>query len=271
MAKMSFTESDLVESFLGMGGGYVLEFSDRTFRDCIGKTVGLDINDLKYSENGTSKARRLRKFIELEPDNLVGKLFKQFHETKLADDQRKGKKTNASEAERFWKLAERLSEGKIIEHIDAIQASNSDKDFHQLAKLIQESIEQNEPEAALDRLHTYLIKFLKELCDSHGVPYTKEETVNALYGKYFKGINSKGLIESEMSKKILQFSFQVMDAFNDVRNNKSFAHDNPVLNYDESVLIFRNVTATIKFIQSIETKHKNKAAEDADMTWKDLF
>lgn len=271
MAKLSFSESSLVESFLGMASGYVLDFSDRTFRECIGKTVGLEINDTKYIENGTSKARRLRKFIELEPDNLVGKLFKEFYEIKLSNDKRTGKITDAAEADRFWKLAERLSKGKVIEHIDAIQARNSDKDFHQLAKLIQESIEQNEPEAALDRLHVYLIKFLKELCDSHGVMYTKDETVNALYGKYFKTINVKGLIESEMAKKILQFSFQVMDAFNDIRNNKSFAHDNPVLNYDESVLIFRNVTATVKFIQTLELKHKNKTAEDADASWKDLF
>jgi len=271
MAKLSFPESQLVESFLEMESGYVLEFSDRTFRECIAKTVGLDISDSKYSENGSSKAKRLRKFIDLEPDNIVGKLFKQFLEIKHEDDKRLHREPSVSEADSFRKLAERLSEGKVIEHIDAIQASNSDKDFHQLAKLIQESIEQNEPEAALDRLHVFLIKFLKELCNSHGVNYLKEETVNALYGKYFKAINTKGHIESEMAKRILQFSFQVIEAFNDIRNNKSFAHDNPVLNYDESVLIFRNITATVKFIQAIELRHKNEKAKDADTSWTDSF
>src|SRR6185437_8749444 len=160
-------------------------------------------------------------------------------------------------------------EGKIVEHIDAIKANNDDKDFHQLAKLIKESIEKNEPEAALDRLHVFLIKFLKELCSSHGVEFAKEETVNSLYGKYIKAIKAKGLIESDMAEKIIQFSFQVIQAFNDIRNNKSFAHDNPVLNYDESVLIFNNVSNTIKFIEIIENGIKKiKEPEQAD--WIDL-
>ena len=127
--------------------------------------------------------------------------------------------------ESYHKICERLLSGKIVEAIDAIVANNDDKDFHQLSKLIKESIEKNEPEAALDRLHTFLIKFLKELCKSHSVDFSKDETVNALFGKYIKAIREKGFIESEMTEKIIKFTFQVMDAFNDIRNNKSFAHD----------------------------------------------
>ena len=57
-----------------------------------------------------------------------------------------------------------------------------------------------------------------------------------------------------MSEKILKYSIQVIQAFNDIRDNKSLAHDNQVLNYQESILIFNNVSSTIKFIQSIEGK-----------------
>ncbi len=42
------------------------------------------------------------------------------------------------------------------------------------------------------------------------------------------------------------------DAFNSVRNNQSFAHDNPILNYSESILIVNYVASAIKFLQSIE-------------------
>lgn len=45
-----------------------------------------------------------------------------------------------------------------------------------------------------------------------------------------------------------------MEAFNTVRNEKSFAHDNPIFNYNESILIFNAVSNTLKFIQSIEHK-----------------
>ena len=54
-------------------------------------------------------------------------------------------------------------------------------------------------------------------------------------------------------------SISVLEAFNDVRNNKSLAHDNPILNYEESLLIFNHVAASIRFIKALETKIKAQA------------
>ena len=59
-----------------------------------------------------------------------------------------------------------------------------------------------------------------------------------------------------MTERILKSSISVLDAFNDVRNNKSFAHDNPILNYQESMLIFNDVSNVIKFIESIEERNE---------------
>ena len=72
-----------------------------------------------------------------------------------------------------------------------------------------------------------------------------------------------------MTEKILKFSINIIEAFNDVRNNKSFAHDNPILNYHESILIFNNISNSIKFIETIENKiQKSKQPQQAD--WADL-
>lgn len=267
MAEISFFEKRVIETFLEMHSGYVLNLSDRTFNDLVGSITGIDISAEKYRERGTSKANRLRTFIRDEPDVVVGKLFKGLHEYKIQVNRMEGKETHVEEAEAFGKVASRLIEGQVVENIDAIQANSDDKDFHQLAKLIKESINKNQPEAALDRLHTFVIKFLKELCKSHGVLFDKDDTVNALFGKYIKAVKAKGWISSSMSEKIVQFSFQVVDAFNDIRNNRSFAHDNPVLNYDESILIFTNVSATVKFLQSLETKNKNVTIAEARPDW----
>lgn len=57
-----------------MGGGYVLDFSNRTFREFFQETVGLDIDDDKYMADGTSKAKRLRTFWRIESDPTVGTL-----------------------------------------------------------------------------------------------------------------------------------------------------------------------------------------------------
>ena len=49
MAEVSFLELRIVVSFLEMGGGYVLNFSDRTFQDFVGDAVGMDILSDKYA------------------------------------------------------------------------------------------------------------------------------------------------------------------------------------------------------------------------------
>jgi hypothetical protein len=72
-----------------------------------------------------------------------------------------------------------------------------------------------------------------------------------------------------MSQRILRTSISNLDSFNDIRNNRSFAHDNPILNYEESVLIFNNISSTIKFIEAIENRvDNNKEVHNTD--WKDL-
>lgn len=258
MAVISFQEKRIVEDFLDMNFGYVLNFSDRTFQLFIADVTGIDIGLEKYFVNGGSKANRLRTFMRLESDYTIGKLFSEAYNIKLSDCQRKGDQFNEALGNDFLKITERLKSSTPVEALAALQANNDDKDFNLLAKIIKDSIDKNEPEAALDRLHTFVFKFIRELCNSHSIDYTKDESLNAIFGKYVKFLLANKSIDSEMSEKILRFSIQVIQAFNDIRNNKSLAHDNPVLNYHESILIFNNVSSTIRFIQFIEENKLGK-------------
>lgn len=269
MAEISYDERRALEKFIKWknGAGYVLDFSDKSFNLFLGDATGIDIDHEKYRVHGTSKANRLSAFVKSESDEIVGKLLSAMYEHKMFLYKKAGEDINEQEFKDLLRFFKRLLGETVIEDINAIQAINDDKDFNQLAKLIRESIEKNQPEAVLDRLHTFMFKFIRELCARHGIKYGKEENLNATYGHYIKGIRGKDFIESEMADKIIQYSFQVMQAFNDIRNNKSFAHDNPVLNYDESVLIFANVTASVKFIQAIEARNKVIEAEEAKPDW----
>ncbi len=65
-----------LEKLFGMGGGYVLWFSDRTMADFFLQEVEIAIDDGKYDINGNSKAKRLREFWKVEDDHLVGKAIK---------------------------------------------------------------------------------------------------------------------------------------------------------------------------------------------------
>jgi hypothetical protein len=59
-----------------------------------------------------------------------------------------------------------------------------------------------------------------------------------------------------------------LESFNKVRNEQSFAHDNPILNYNESILILNNIASSIRFIQSIEKDgEESKKPESVEPDW----
>ncbi|MBP0905692.1 abortive infection family protein [Mariniflexile gromovii] len=235
-----------------------MDFSDRTFQEFVVEAVSLDIDSEKYHYASNSKANRLRQFIKVESNYTFGKLLSAFcdywlSKVYMGDIDYLAEENIYKECTR---IADRLKQDSIVEHIDAIQPNVEDKDFKLLAKSIRESVEKNEPEAGLDRLHTFTFRYLRELCDKHQIEYDKSNSLNSVFGKYIKFIVDNKHIESTMAEKILKYSINLIEAFNDIRNNKSFAHDNSVLNYQESVLIFNNVSNTIKFIESIEARMK---------------
>lgn len=75
MSALSVADRPILEKFLRMDSGYVLDFSDRTFGEFVLDTVGLDIHAEKYTAEGTSKAKKLRAFWKLESDYTVGTLL----------------------------------------------------------------------------------------------------------------------------------------------------------------------------------------------------
>jgi hypothetical protein len=55
-----------------------------------------------------------------------------------------------------------------------------------------------------------------------------------------------------MARQILRSTIKTLEEFNHVRNSQSLAHDNQVLNHDEALLIFRHVTASLRFVRDLE-------------------
>ena len=102
------------------------------------------------------------------------------------------------------------------------------------------------------------------LCGKYGIEFNKNKPLHSLVGEYIKAIKSEGLIESEITERILKSTISIMEAFNNVRNNQSFAHDNVILNYNESLLIFGHVTSSIRFIEAIEIQNIKTNKDELD-------
>lgn len=259
MADLTYFERQTVEKFLEMGEGYVLDFSNRTLQEFLAETLKIDIYSNKYDYASGSKANRIRGFLQVESNYNAGLLLEKFCEYWINQIHQGDRNYNQSDEYRYkecLKIAEKLKSGGPVENLDALTPNVDDEDFSKLSKSIKDSIMKNEPESALDRLHTFVVKYVRELCSKHEIDYEQNHPLHSLFGSYVKYLVSENLIESDMTERILKSSISVLEAFNDVRNNQSFAHDNPILNYNESILIFNDVSNVIKFIESIEAERK---------------
>jgi hypothetical protein len=265
MSDLSSIEKIKLEKFFEMDSGYVLDFSNRTFQEFISENTGIDIYDSKYDYASGSKANRLRAFWTKESNYVVGNLISdllEYWKTQKLTNYIEISQVEQTLFDECTKIAERLKQDSIVDNIDAIQAYSDDKDFSLLAKTIRESIQNNQPEVALDRLHTFVVKYTRKLCNKHGITYNKNKPLHSLFGEYVKYLKQNNFVDSQMTERILKSSISILESFNDVRNNKSFAHDNPILNYHESVLIFNNVSSAIKFIEAIEKENAEIDEQD---------
>ncbi len=257
MSDLSSKEKVILEKFLCMGSGYVLDFSNRTFEEFIRDNTGLEIYDEKYSNEGDSKGKRLRSFWKIESNYIVGVLINAFIDYRRTNTLLNFETIDQQEElliTECIKVSDRLLKDLPVKDITVLASINPKEEFKVLTENIIDLITKNQPEVGLDRLHTYLMKYFREICEKHSIQIEKETTLNSLIGLYIKELERKTLIESEMAKRILKSSISVLEAFNGVRNDKSFAHDNKVLNYEESILIFNNIVNMVKYINTIEKK-----------------
>jgi hypothetical protein len=268
MADLSNLEKRNLEKLFGMWSGYVLNFSNRTFDEFVLDSTGKSIFDEKYNVGSGSKANRLRAFWSSEPNYVVGKLLSDLVTYAAELEIQPGQEQVLETCRRS---AERLLRSTPVPELDAINPNSAEQDFASLAKSIREAIEKNQPESCLDRLHTFVVKYMRVLCEKRGITVARDKPLHSLIGEYVKRLKDQGHIESEMTERILKSSISTLEAFNRVRNDQSFAHDNPILNYDESLLIFNYVASAIRFIESLETrlgginKQNDSAFEEDDI------
>lgn len=73
----------VIDNVLEMGGGYVLDFTDRTFAEFFSEH-GVQIDDSRFSVEGTSKAKRLRYFLKNTLPPLTGRILAALLQHRLA-------------------------------------------------------------------------------------------------------------------------------------------------------------------------------------------
>jgi hypothetical protein len=107
-----------------MGGGYVLDFSDRTFSEFFEEPTRRDIDAAIYRERGTSKANRLRGFWAVEGNHLVGKVIQALIQYGQAEDCL-GNETGLTDlTDDCWKIAARMLNDTPVAELDGNSPTN---------------------------------------------------------------------------------------------------------------------------------------------------
>ena len=92
MPNLKSMQMMLLDDVFRMGGGYVLNFSDKTFGAFFREEVGIDIDLPRYSVEGGSKAKRFRYFVQNESQPAVVKAIKALWDYRQALMERDGEK-----------------------------------------------------------------------------------------------------------------------------------------------------------------------------------
>jgi len=249
MVQLKHGERRVIEEALSMGDGYVLNFSDKTFREFF-EDQGITIYQEKYGFNGTSKAKHMRAFIEVEDAFTVCRVLRALWEHRESVPIFNKVDQTALKA-RFFALLDRLESGGAIPRTDAIDRFARDQTLDELVASIERDIGANRPAAALDRLHTYCMKKFGHLLDVRGIAWERAEPLHSRVGKYVKALGQDRDLR-DVTGQIIKNAISVFDKFNHVRNNRSFAHDNELLDPAEARFIYDSITALLRFVKTIE-------------------
>ena len=258
MSDLSIVEKKVLEKAFTMGGGYFLDFNDRTFAEFVLEATGKDIDAPAYRQGSGSKANRMRGFWRVEPNHVVAQLVT------ASSNYAQTLEEPPAGLDECRIIAGRLAASAPVAELAAIMPNADGRDFDLLGRSVRESIERSEPETGLDRLHTFVVRYVRVLAEREGLVAEEGKPLHGMFGELVKALRFRGAIETEMSERILKSSIAALESFNHVRNHRSLAHDNPLLSYHEALLIFNHVAASIKFLSSLPAPGSDPPAKPTD-------
>lgn len=268
MAELTYREKADLEALFEMSSGYVMDFSNNSFSRFIGDVVNIDIYDgLGYTEY-SSKANKLRQIWSNEPDNIVGTLLEAL--LKYCEDYKLRRESlteyDSKKIGELLLVAERLKGNQLSvelpqKHEETLQTLKED---------INSALSRNKPELVLDRLHTFSTKLLRQICEDNGITTVNDKGENfplhSLAGMLKKKYEQDELFQSSFTAAAIQNSISLFDKYNAIRNNQSYAHDNPILGTMEAEFAVRIMADVIVFLDKAETyrkqQQKSKAKEE---------
>lgn len=236
------------------GGGYVLDFSDRTMAEWFEETFDLNIFQERFQIEGQSKGKTLRGFVEVAEPRFVAQVMRALwdYRCSLADYREDDAEEEARLADWLKRFANELEAASTMKLEDALTDFSRDTTLPKLRAAIANDLVAEKPDIALDRVHTYCVKRFRHLLSERGQPVDAKTPLHAIFGTYGKLLRDSGEV-TEFALPTLRVQHKLFESLNDARNKRSFAHDNDLLSISEAQFLIDCVLSSLAFIERIES------------------
>jgi hypothetical protein len=133
---------------------------------------------------------------------------------------------------------------------DAVAAPTLEAQYEVLTQAIADTetlIRERGPTSAVDRLHTALHAYMKQICREAGIDFKERDRISDLYRKILREhpIFGEDGPQSERVRQLLRSLTVGIDALDPIRNRASLAHPNEELLGEQEAIFVRNAVNTI--------------------------
>lgn len=146
------------------------------------------------------------------------------------------------------------------------------EDVQLIVRDIEAKVTAGTPELAVDRLHTFATQFFRGICCLHGIAVTDDRgnnySLDGNVARLKKWYQDNDYFESEFCTVALQNTINILAKFNEIRNERSAAHPNPLLTKAEAEYVVKVVADTLIFVDAIEkAKVIQHSAQSDELPW----
>jgi hypothetical protein len=210
MSDLTGKQKGILFGMCNMEQGYFLDFTDNSLDNFVLKSTGKSIHN--YTDYGTSKAKKVKSFLDKEVNDTVIKFLQQLNEEKLCNDK------EINDVIIFLKDFEK---GKIIQPHEKV------KDFKHLSEFIEEGgkhLNEGRYWDCITNAKTIIEITLKEICSRFNLRYNDDIIKSLNVVKDFFGMNAGNKDYPDYIKGMITAISGMVNNISQARNESSSAH-----------------------------------------------
>ncbi len=238
----------IVNKYIGVSSGYLGDFSYSTHRDFYPDYCDLDIDPMQFE--GTTRERFIAILSDQEPVIQAKILRGVLLRFPLGDPH----SPESRSLELHNAISEEICRLEQASPVESLISSYTSEVVNRAIRDTEALIKSNGATSAVDRVHTALHGFLRQICEGASLRLPVDPSLPAVFKAlrdqhpHFQPVGPR----SQDITQILRASGSILDAMNPLRNQASMAHPNDALLPSEEAMLVINVARSI--LQYLDAK-----------------